>query len=468
MFGFLKKKIKDSIESIKKVFKEEEEIITEKPGEEVEELKKETKAEKQIIEEEEIKVDEEIKELKEELKEAPPEEKPEIAEEIVEEEEKLEVLEEKEEIIKETEKFEKGAEKEIEETKKKEEELIAPIPEERKIVVEEPEPKPVVTAKPEGFFAKIFKKKKPKEEIKKKEPEKIAPSFAEKISAAILEKKLSEEEYERFFRDFEISMMESNIAYEVIQILRDKLKEELVEKAVKRGKVDETISKTIEETFRTILIEQSPEIVLQKLEESKKNGIPTKILFLGVNGVGKTTSLAKLCHWIQKMGYSTVLAASDTFRAASIEQLEKHASNLGVKVIKHKYGADPAAVAFDAIEHAKAQKINCVLIDSAGRQHTNQNLMDELAKLKRVAKPDFTIFVADALTGNDAVEQAREFGKIGFDSIILGKADVDQKGGAILSVSYVSGKPILFLGMGQSYEDLEAFDKEKVIKKIFG
>lgn len=174
-----------------------------------------------------------------------------------------------------------------------------------------------------------------------------------------------------------------------------------------------------------------------------------------------------MVKWLQKNGYSTVIAASDTFRAASIEQLEKHAERLGVKVIKHKYGADPAAVAFDAIEYAKAHKIDCVLIDSAGRQHSNTNLMDELKKLKRVAKPTFTIFVADALTGNDAVEQAREFSeKIGYDFSILAKADVDQKGGAILSVSYISKKPIAFLGVGQDYADLEPFNKEKILEKL--
>ena len=282
----------------------------------------------------------------------------------------------------------------------------------------------------------------------------------------IFEKKLSEEEFEKFFKNLEISFLEANIAYEVIQLIKEKLKKELVNNPVKRGKVEEKIMNTIKETFREILLEMNPQDIINKIEENKKEGFPTKILFLGVNGVGKTTSLAKMCHWLQKKGYSIVIAASDTFRAASIEQLEIHAKNLGVKLIKHQYGADPAAVAYDAIEYAKAHHIDVVLIDSAGRQHSNTNLMDELAKIKRVAKPDFTIFVADALTGNDAVEQAKEFGKIGYDAIILGKVDVDTKGGAILSVSYISGKPILFLGVGQGYDDLEPFDKEKLINRL--
>jgi len=329
-------------------------------------------------------------------------------------------------------------------------------PKEEKEVEEELKEEEKLEEKPEkkGFLSKVFSKKE-KEEIPKK-----------KKIASLFEKKLSEEEFEKFFKKLEISFLEANIAYEVIQLIKERLKQELINKSVKRGKVEEKIIKTISNTFRDILLEMNPDEIIKKIDENKKNNEPTKILFLGVNGVGKTTSLAKICYWLQQKGYSVVISASDTFRAASIEQLEIHANKLGVKVIKHKYGADPAAVAYDAIEYAKAHRIDVVLIDSAGRQHSNLNLMDELAKIKRVAKPDFTIFVADALTGNDAVEQAEEFSKIGFDAIILGKSDVDQKGGAILSVSYISKKPIMFLGVGQGYDDLEQFDKEKLIKKL--
>jgi fused signal recognition particle receptor len=164
-----------------------------------------------------------------------------------------------------------------------------------------------------------------------------------------------------------------------------------------------------------------------------------------------------------------VFAASDTFRAASIEQLGEHAKNLGIEMIKHNYGADPAAVAFDAIKHAKARGIDVVLIDTAGRQHANVDLMAELQKIKRVAKPNLTILTVDSLTGNDAVEQARLFNeKIGIDSSILAKVDADEKGGALLSVAYTTKKPILFLGVGQRYEDIEKFEPEKVISRILG
>jgi fused signal recognition particle receptor len=174
-----------------------------------------------------------------------------------------------------------------------------------------------------------------------------------------------------------------------------------------------------------------------------------------------------LTHALQKQGLSTVLAAADTFRAASIEQLEKHAAKLNVKVIKHHYGADPAAVAFDAIAHAKARGIDTVLIDTAGRMHTKANLLNEMQKICRVAKPHLKIFVGEAITGNDAVEQAKSFNEsIGIDASILSKADVDEKAGAIISISYVTKKPILYLGTGQGYDDLKLFSKQEFITSL--
>jgi len=357
------------------------------------------------------------------------------------------------------------------------EEIIKEVLEEEieeKIIVPDIELKPEIVEetpkKEEITITEDAKPEKKKESIFQKISKAIGgekPKFAEKISRAILEKKLSEPEFENIFKELEISLLEANIAFEVIQLIKENLKKQFVNQHVKRGKVEETILKTIESTFREILSEKNPKDIEDKINENKKLRKPTAFLFLGVNGVGKTTSLAKMVKWLQNNNYTCVIAASDTFRAASIEQLEKHAEKLGVKVIKHQYGADPAAVAFDAIEYAKAHGINCVLIDSAGRQHSNTNLMDELHKLRRVAKPDFTIFVADSLTGNDAVEQAREFSeRIGYDFSILAKADVDHKGGAILSVSYISKKPIAFLGIGQAYEDFEPFEKEKILAKL--
>ncbi|MDH5636451.1 MAG: signal recognition particle-docking protein FtsY, partial [Candidatus Bathyarchaeota archaeon] len=194
---------------------------------------------------------------------------------------------------------------------------------------------------------------------------------------------------------------------------------------------------------------------------------PYSILFVGINGTGKTTSIAKVAEFLMKKGHSVVLACSDTYRAGSIEQLEEHAKRLGVRMIKHKYGADPASVAYDAISHAKARGINVVLIDTAGRIQTDRNLMNELGKIKRVISPDITILTVDALTGNDAVMQAEEFHKsVGIDGTILTKVDADVKGGAALSVTYVTRKPIVFIGTGQTYKDLQDFDPEQFTQMI--
>jgi fused signal recognition particle receptor len=202
------------------------------------------------------------------------------------------------------------------------------------------------------------------------------------------------------------------------------------------------------------------------LEEAKKSK-PFVVCFIGINGSGKTTTIAKVANYLKKNGLSVILAAADTFRAAAIDQLQEHADKLGVKLIKHDYGSDPAAVAFDAVKHAKSLDKDVVLVDTAGRLHSNVNLMDELSKVVRVAKPDLKLFVGESITGNDCVEQAQKFNEaIGIDGIVLSKADIDEKGGAALSVSYVTKKPILFLGIGQEYDDLEVFDKEKMLSSV--
>jgi fused signal recognition particle receptor len=207
--------------------------------------------------------------------------------------------------------------------------------------------------------------------------------------------------------------------------------------------------------------------LLSTIEEKRKKNEPYVVVFVGINGTGKTTTIAKVCRFLNKKGYSVVIACSDTYRAGSIEQLEEHARRLGTKMIKHNYGADPAAVAYDTISHARAHGINVVLIDTAGRMQTNQNLMNELAKVKRVVTPDLTILTLDSLIGNDAVMQAEEFHKcVGIDATILTKVDADVKGGSALSVTYVTKKPILFIGTGQTYDDLQEFNPEKFVQMI--
>jgi len=200
------------------------------------------------------------------------------------------------------------------------------------------------------------------------------------------------------------------------------------------------------------------------LDQSKD---PYVILFCGINGSGKTTTIAKIAEHLKSVGNSCVLAAADTFRAASIEQLKEHGEKIGVKVITHEYGADPAAVGFDAIKYAKKNFIDCVLIDTAGRMYTEKNLLKEIEKISRVCKPDLKLFVGESITGNDAIEQVKSFDwAIGIDGIVLTKADIDEKGGTALSVGYITKKPIYYLGTGQAYDKIEPFDKEKFIQRL--
>jgi len=203
------------------------------------------------------------------------------------------------------------------------------------------------------------------------------------------------------------------------------------------------------------------------LEDIIKTKRPSLFLFLGFNGSGKTTSLAKVGNYLKKKGYSCVFAAGDSFRAASIEQLEEHGKRIKIDVIKHRYGADSAAVIFDAKKHAEAKNLDVVLADTAGRSHTNRNLMDELTKVCRVNKPDLKILVIDSLVGNDAVPQAKMFNDaVGIDAVMFTKIDVNEKGGSILSVAHTLKKPILFLGTGQEYLSLKTFKPEEFIEKI--
>jgi len=306
---------------------------------------------------------------------------------------------------------------------------------------------------------RVFSREVEEEAGKEEKLPKEKKGFISRVKSRVTEKTMSGKEFDSVFGTLETSLFENGVAYDVVSRIKGELRSRLVDRPVRRGKVDKAVEEGLRSAFGSVLIE--PELP----KFSKK---PTVIMFVGVNGAGKTTSLAKFCSWLTKRGKSCVISASDTFRAASIEQLEKHAASLGVRLIKHNYGSDAAAVAYDAIEHAKAKGIDVVLIDTAGRSQSNVNLMDELKKVKKVAKPDYVVFVGDALVGNDAVEQARSFNDaVGIDFSMLAKADVDQKGGAILSVAYVTKKPILFLGTGQGYGDIEVFDREKVLKRIF-
>lgn len=279
---------------------------------------------------------------------------------------------------------------------------------------------------------------------------------------------LKEESLAPILSDFKMSLAENDVAFPVADKICDELVKRLAGVSVKR--LDDR-KKIVEENLRQVLLDvmlTNMRIDLFQLaEEKRKKKEPLVLMFVGINGTGKTTTIAKVAQFLRDKSYSVILAAADTYRAGSIEQLEEHGRRLGMRVIKSIYGGDPAAVAFDAVSHAKSHGINIVLIDTAGRMQTNQNLMNELVKVKRVVQPDLTVFTVDSLIGNDAVMQAEEFNKsVGVDATILTKVDADVKGGSALSVTYVTKKPILFIGVGQTYKDLELFNPEKFVNMV--
>ncbi|MGB9707939.1 MAG: signal recognition particle-docking protein FtsY [Candidatus Pacearchaeota archaeon] len=371
------------------------------------------------------KIKEFITGVKEEVVEEAKEEEQELKQEL--KETKREIEEVKEEImeLKAEEKGERDVEKKIEE---------------KKAELEEQEEEKELEEKKEGLFSKL-----------------------KKVFAV---KKIGVEEFDEFFNKLELILIENNVAIAVIDALRENLKKELVGKEIKRKEFETEIENALKNAISSLLIDSFN--LIERVKDGLKEKSPYVIVFFGINGSGKTTTIAKIAYLLKQNKITSVLAAADTFRAASIEQLEKHGSKLGIEVIKQKYGADPAAVAFDAIAHAKSKGIDVVLVDTAGRMHTKSDLLREMEKIVRVTKPSLKIFVGEAITGNDAVEQAKAFNDaIGIDAVILTKADVDEKGGATISISHVTNKPILFLGIGQEYGALKPFDKKQIIQTIF-
>lgn len=287
-------------------------------------------------------------------------------------------------------------------------------------------------------------------------------NFFTRLVKRISSAQLTQEQFDEIFMELELTLLENNVALEAVDKIREHLSKELIGKNIKKEKAPEFVLQSLKDGILSLLIEP-PNL----LEQIKKSQQPYVILFFGINGTGKTTSIAKLAHLLKKNNISCVLSAADTFRAASIEQLKTHADKIGVPMVASEYGADPASVAFDAIAYAKKHHLKAVLIDTAGRMYTKENLLKEMEKIVRVAKPNLKLFVGESITGNDAIEQARTFNEsIGIDGIILTKADIDEKAGAILSVSHVTQKPIFFLGTGQGLDDLTPFSKKTVLKNL--
>ena len=414
MFGFLKKKLSESVEKLSEKIRKKE---AEAPVEKIEEVKKPI----------------EKPEPKKEVKK--PEKKPEAPKPV---------------------KVRKGVkpEKKVEVEEKPEE----PPKEEEKIEIPKEEPKvEEVKEEKKGFLARFRRKPEVAKEEKK-------PTLKERVVGRVLERGVSGKDIDSLFEEMEFGLIEANVSLETMDFLKARMKEYLVGKQLKRGGIEKEVRNTLEKILVEIF--DQGEVGLEKLAKSKK---PLCIVFLGFNGSGKTTSIAKLGKYLTSKKFKVVLAAGDTFRAASIEQLDVHGNRLGLKVIKHDYGADSAAVVYDAVEHAKAKGIDFVLADTAGRSHANRNLMDELKKIVRVNKPDLKILVMDSLTGNDLVEQGRNFDEaVGIDAMIFTKVDVNEKGGGMLSACYAVKKPILYIGLGQEYGDIEIFDAKKFVKDLMG
>lgn len=330
------------------------------------------------------------------------------------------------------------------------------------IVVSKPQPeitapKPPPEAPPPKAVPEVPAPKKPSKGLRR-------------VVKRVLQRELAPEDIEDIIWDLQVGLLESDVAVPVVDRIIERVKAGLVGR--KLG-LREDPKKIADEVLRNAVVEvlkTEREVDLMKVVQAKRaKGEPAVIVFVGINGTGKTTTIAKIARYLMGRGYRVVLAAADTFRAAGIEQLEIHAKRVGVEVIKQRRGADAAAVAYDAIAHAKARGMDVVLVDTAGRMQTEVNLMDEMKKIVRVAKPDMIIFVGDALTGNDAVEQAKTFDQaVGITGSILCKMDADARGGAALSITQVTGKPILFLGTGQGYDDLVEFKPEIILNALFG
>ncbi len=434
MFGSLKKRLKEAISKVSKSIKEE------KPEEELPKEEPIT-ATKHVLQQ----VDEkELKKMKEALPEDLRPEALEITDELKEEAEKEpeEVLEElRAKEITEEKKEELKPEIKIEEEKEELESKREMRIEGEKKQTETPKDvsdisvsAPLIPEK-KGFFSRIFKR--------------------------VKEKTLSEDDIEKILKELRLALLENDTALETAERICSDVKSSLLNKAVKRGEVDKVIKESLSYAMLDVMSQEKPD--LEKIISNKEE--PFVIVFFGFNGTGKTTTIAKFANKFKQ--FKPILAAGDTFRAASIEQLEEHGRRLGAEVIKQGYGSDSAAVIFDAVKHAKATDSKLVLADTAGRSHSNVNLMDELKKVVRVNKPDLKVLVLDSITGNDIYEQSRLFNDaVGVDAMILTKADVYEKGGAALSASYTIKKPILFLGTGQEYGDLKEFNPEEIVKNL--
>lgn len=338
------------------------------------------------------------------------------------------------------------------------------VPEPKAPVVEAPKVEEPVKEEPKLSRKELLKLKK-----QEKKEAKRAPSHSEDATAAPVSessgKKIKEDPLDEILDELEIILLEADVAYPVVEEIKAGVRENLIGKKYDRSySLEEVVELAVKDAVRDVL--KINEFDFDQWIEGKNR--PTIIMFVGINGTGKTTAIAKIANRLQKDGKTVVMAACDTFRAGAIEQLTFHSEKLGCKIVKQEHDSDPAAVAYDAIEHARSKRKDIVLIDTAGRMQTNNNLIEEMKKIVRVSKPDLKVFVGDSLAGNDAIEQAKVFdAAIGVDAVILTKIDTDAKGGAALSIAHTIGKPIAFVCNGQEYNDIVKFNTEWMIERMF-
>lgn len=294
-----------------------------------------------------------------------------------------------------------------------------------------------------------------------------SPGFVRKAKALVLDREfiVSEKDVSGPIGELELVLLENDVALPVAETITARLRTELVGKRRKIGEpVDLLVLSALKSALRGVLGEG-----FDLSAYIRSHPRPVRILFTGVNGTGKTTTIAKVGSFLKKQGFSVVIGAGDTFRAGAIEQIDQHAERIGIKVIQHQAGADPSAVLYDAVRYAEAHKVDVVLADTAGRFHNRANLMSQLEKIRRVMKPDLVVYVDEAVAGNDAVVRAAEFERtVGADAVVLTKADMDRKGGAAISIAHTIGKPLMFLGTGQGYDDIQLFVPERVIGDLLG
>ena len=512
MFGKIKGKLKNVFsKSEEEIFvdedvqelEEEKESLNKEEEQNIEETKEEETVEsKDIVDDESLDkeegniIDEEVKSEKkkgffgrifgkseEEKEEEDEKELEKLEEDMLEDvpkEEKEAIIEDKEipeEIIKERKK-EVEKELEIDEDNNKEElikfekkeEIDIPKPPkidvesqiEEEIVIEEK-----IEQNEKEFDEEVIKENEEELDVKQEETKDKDSGFFSKTFGKLASKKISEDDFSKLWIELEIFLLEINIAFEIVQRIEEKLRNVVIEEKFNRFSLSEKIREVMIEEVKEVMIQRESDL-LEKINEINKKGEIARIVVLGVNGTGKTTTIAKFVNFLQKNNKSLVVAAADTFRAAAVEQLDEHSKKLNFKLIQHKGGSDPAAVAFDAIEHAKAKKLDVVIVDTAGRMPNNSNLMQELAKIERITKTDINLFVGDSISGNDLVEQIELFDKVvGITGMILTKTDTDERPGSVVTAAFTIDKPIYYLGIGQGYDDLIKFDAKLVAEKLF-